>query len=111
PYIPGKPMSELEREYGIRDAIKLASNENPLGPSPAAVAAMKTALPEVGLYPDGGGFELRGALARHLGCRPEQITLGNGSNDVLVLLAETFLTPESEAVYSRYAFVVYALAV
>lgn len=111
PYIPGKPMAELEREYGIRDAIKLASNENPLGPSAAAIRAMEEVLANVGLYPDGGGFELRAALAGHLGCRPEQITLGNGSNDVLVLLAETFLTPESEAVYSQFAFVVYALAV
>ena len=111
PYLPGKPLEELEREYGIRGAIKLASNENPLGPSPRAVEAIRSALAEVSLYPDGSGFRLRQALSRRLRVDAGQITLGNGSNDVLVLLAEAFLSPAAEAVLSEYAFIVYPLAV
>ncbi len=111
PYIPGKPLEELEREYGVRDAIKLASNENPLGPPPGAVAAIRRAVDQIHCYPDGGGFRLRNALARRLGVAPEQIVLGNGSNDVLVLIAEAFLSPRTEAIYSEYAFLVYKLAV
>jgi histidinol-phosphate aminotransferase len=111
PYIPGKPLEELEREYGISDSIKLASNENPLGPGPKAIAAMQKAVTEIGWYPDGGGFALKQALAKKYGCELDCITLGNGSNDVLVMLAETFLTPQSEAVYSQYAFAVYPIAV
>ena len=111
PYIPGKPLEELEREYGIRDSIKLASNENPLGPGPRAIAAMQKAAQEIGLYPDGGGFVLKQALAQKYGCALDCITLGNGSNDVLVMLAEAFLTPQSEAVYSQHAFAVYPIAV
>jgi histidinol-phosphate aminotransferase len=111
PYIPGKPLEELEREYGIRDSIKLASNENPFGPGPRALEAMAAAAREVGLYPDGSGFSLKQALARKHGCAMECITLGNGSNDVLVMIAEAFLTPHSEAVYSQYGFAVYPIAV
>lgn len=111
PYQPGKPISELEREYGVRNIIKLASNENPLGPSPLALDAIAAALSDLALYPDGSGFELRQALAARHDIGPECITLGNGSNDVLVLLAEAFLTPDHEAVYSEYAFAVYPLAV
>jgi histidinol-phosphate aminotransferase len=111
PYVPGKPLSELEREFGIRDAVKLASNENPLGPPASSLAAIRAALPEIGLYPDGGAFELKQALATRLAVAPAQITVGNGSNEVLTLIAEAFLTPAVEAVYSRHAFVVYALCV
>ncbi len=111
PYVPGKPIEELEREYGISDSIKLASNENPFGPSPHALAALGQAATQLGLYPDGNGFALKQALARKHGCALESITLGNGSNDVLVMLAEAFLTPSSEAVYSEYAFAVYAIVV
>ena len=111
PYVPGKPLDELEREYGIRDSIKLASNENPLGPGPLAQQAIAEAARTIGLYPDGGGFALKQALAKKHGCAPECITLGNGSNDVLVLIAEAFLTPDSEAVYSQYGFAVYPIAV
>jgi histidinol-phosphate aminotransferase len=111
PYVPGKPLTELEREYGIADSVKLASNENPLGPSPQAVAAATAALAGVRLYPDGNGHELRQALARFHRVAPECITLGNGSNDVLVMLAEAFLTPAVEAVYSEYCFAVYPLVV
>jgi histidinol-phosphate aminotransferase len=111
PYVPGKPLEELEREYGISDSIKLASNENPLGPGALARAAMDRAASEIGLYPDGNGFALKQALARKHDCSLDSITLGNGSNDVLVMLAEAFLTTESEAVYSQYAFAVYPIVI
>jgi len=111
PYQPGKPISELEREYGVSDIIKLASNENPLGPSPKAVAALKAALDEVHLYPDGGGFDLKQKLSGRLGVDPGWITLGNGSNDVLDLICRAFLTPADEAVYSQYTFGVYPISV
>ena len=85
PYLPGKPIAELERELGIRDSIKLASNENPLGPGRLAREAAVGALGELGRYPDGGGFALRAALAQRHGVEADAITLGNGSNDVLDL--------------------------
>lgn len=111
PYVPGKPMAELEREYGIRDALKLASNENPLGPPEQSLAAIRASLAGLARYPDGAAFELKAGLAVHLGTAPECLTVGNGSNEVLSLVAETFLSPADEAVYSQYAFVVYGLAV
>jgi len=111
PYVPGKPLDELEREYGISDAVKLASNENPLGPAPAVHAAVEAALSELHRYPDGSGFYLKQKLAQKLGVQSQQLTLGNGSNDVLVLLAEAMLTAETSAVFSEYAFLVYPLAV
>ncbi len=111
PYVPGKPIEELERELGIRDIIKLASNENPFGPSPRALAAMHATLADAWLYPDGSGHALKHRLAAKLGVTVQQITLGNGSNDLLVLLAEAFLKPGLEAVYSQYAFAVYPIAV
>ncbi len=111
PYVPGKPPEQLERELGIRDSIKLASNENPLGPGKGALAALSSAIGGVGMYPDGSGHVLRARIAAKHGLRIEQVTLGNGSNDILVLLAETFLTPEFEAVYAQYAFAVYPIAV
>jgi len=114
PYVPGKPVSELERELGIRDSIKLASNENPLGPGPkarmAVAAAMAEAIENLGRYPDGGGFALRRALAERHGLDPAAITLGNGSNDVLDLVARTFLQPGTESVFSEHAFAVYPIA-
>jgi histidinol-phosphate aminotransferase len=111
PYQPGKPIAELEREYGVTDIIKLASNENPLGPSPRALAAIAAVAGELARYPDANGFELKRALAARHGVAAAQVTLGNGSNEVLVLLAESVLGPGLEAIYSRYAFAVYALAV
>jgi histidinol-phosphate aminotransferase len=111
PYLPGKPIEELQRELGLTDIIKLASNENPFGPSPRALASMQAALADTWLYPDGSGHALKQKLSAHLGVGPAQITLGNGSNDVLVLLAEAFLKPGLEAVYSQYAFAVYPIAV
>jgi histidinol-phosphate aminotransferase len=111
PYVPGKPIAELERELGIHDIIKLASNENPWGPSPQVLEAMRRALGEVWLYPDGSCHELKHALAGELAVPPECLTLGNGSNELLLLLAEAFLTPHTSAVYSQYAFAIYALVV
>jgi histidinol-phosphate aminotransferase len=111
PYQPGKPVSELERELGISNIIKLASNENPLGPSPRAIEAVRRELTEATRYPDASGFGLKAALAARHGVEPECITLGNGSNDVLVLMAEAFLHESQEAVYSQYAFAVYPIAV
>ncbi|MCA1805758.1 MAG: histidinol-phosphate transaminase, partial [Xanthomonadaceae bacterium] len=109
PYQPGKPLSELEREYGVRDAVKLASNENPLGPSPKALAAARAALADMARYPDGNSFELKQALARRHGVSTAAITLGNGSNDVLELIARGFLGPALAAVYSEHAFAVYPI--
>lgn len=111
PYIPGKPNDELEREYGITDSIKLASNENPLGPPAAALEAIRGELEGVALYPDGSGFHLKNSLASALGIGVDCITLGNGSNELLVLLAETFLDPDVEAIYDQYSFAIYRLAV
>jgi len=110
PYVPGKPVSELERELGIRDSVKLASNENPLGPGAKAREAIAAMLGELGRYPDGGGFELRRALADFHGVSPTAITVGNGSNDVLDLIARTFLHPGMESVFSEYSFAVYPIA-
>ncbi|MGA8261696.1 MAG: histidinol-phosphate transaminase [Arenicellales bacterium] len=109
PYQPGKPIEELERELGVRNAVKLASNENPAGPSERAMAALREAERSVRLYPDANGFALKKALGEHLGVSPNRITLGNGSNDVLDLLARVFVTPGDEVVFSEYAFLVYAL--
>ena len=111
PYVPGKPPEQLERELGISGSIKLASNENPLGPGPHARAALAASIAGVGMYPDGSGHVLRARLAEKHKVSIRQVTLGNGSNDVLVMLAETFLTPECEAVYSKYGFAVYSIAV
>src|SRR4051812_1433150 len=113
PYQPGKPISELAREMGLEESsiIKLASNENPLGVSPRAKEAILRVLPELALYPDGNGFELKQALQRRYGVALERIVLGNGSNDVLDLAARAFLTPADEAVFSQHAFAVYPLAV
>ncbi len=110
PYQPGKPIEELQREYGLREAIKLASNENPGGPSPRALEAVRRAAVDVTRYPDGNGFGLKRALGAHLGVDASQITLGNGSNDVLELVARTFAAPGEEIVFSEHAFAVYPLA-
>jgi len=109
PYAPGKPLSELEREYGISNAVKLASNENPLGPSKAVLEALQGGFDELARYPDGNGFELKAVLSRRHGVSPDQITLGNGSNDVLELVARAFLSPQSSAVFSAHAFAVYPI--
>jgi histidinol-phosphate aminotransferase len=110
-YVPGKPIPELEREYGVHDIVKLASNENPWGMSPVALAAVTAALPDLWLYPDGGAHALKGALARHLGVPRDWLTVGNGSNDLLMLLAEAFLTSEHSGLYSQYGFAIYPIVV
>jgi len=109
PYAPGKPLSELEREYGISQAIKLASNENPLGPGAAVLEALQREFTGLARYPDGNGFGLKAALSSHLDIDPAWITLGNGSNDVLELVARAFLSAQSSAVFSAHAFAVYPL--
>lgn len=112
PYQPGKPISELAREMGLEQSsiIKLASNENPLGVSPAARKAIEASTQQLARYPDGNGFELKRALAGRYRVDPEQIVLGNGSNDVLELVARCFLGRGTSAVVSQHAFVVYHLA-
>ncbi len=111
PYPPGKPIEELEREYGISDSIKLASNENPLGPSPRALAAIQEALSQLHRYPDGSCYYLKRALARKLGVSPDAIVFGNGSNELIELAVRTFLRQGDEAVMADQAFVIYRLVV
>ena len=111
PYVPGKPIEEVEREFGIANSIKLASNENPLGPSPKALAAIRERLAELHLYPDGDCFYLKNSLAKKLGVAPEQLIFGNGSNELIELAVRTFMRPGDEAVMARQAFIVYPLVV
>ncbi|MCU1716532.1 histidinol-phosphate transaminase [Pseudomonas sp. 5P_3.1_Bac2] len=112
PYVPGKPVDELARELDLDPAtiIKLASNENPLGPSPKVLEAIRAELAELTRYPDGNGFELKSRLATRCGVEVNQVTLGNGSNDVLDLVARAYLAPGLNAVFSQYAFAVYPIA-
>jgi len=112
PYQPGKPISELARELGLAEAdiVKLASNENPLGPSPLALAAAQDALHDLALYPDGAGFALKAKLSEKFGVAANQIVLSNGSNDVLDMAARAFLSPGTSSVHSEHAFAVYPIA-
>ena len=112
-YQPGKPTSELARELNLDEAsiVKLASNENPLGASPAAIAAVEKVLRGIANYPDGSGYEFKSALIKKYGVAREQIVLGNGSNDVLELAGRAFLTAQDSAVFSQHAFAVYPLTV
>jgi histidinol-phosphate aminotransferase len=109
PYPPGMPIEELERSLGIHDSIKLASNENPLGPSPRAVAAIGAALANLHRYPDGSAFYLSRRLGERHGVSPEEILVGNGSNELIELVARTFLRPRDEVVMADQAFVVYRM--
>ncbi|WP_428354678.1 histidinol-phosphate transaminase [Methyloprofundus sp.] len=109
PYQPGKPISDLERELGLSHIVKLASNENPLGPSEKVKQAIQASFTDLSRYPDGNGFALKAALAEKWGVDSSQITLGNGSNEILELLARAFLTTEHEVVFSQHAFAVYPL--
>ncbi|MEM7098147.1 MAG: histidinol-phosphate transaminase [Pseudomonadota bacterium] len=111
PYKTGKPIDELTRELGITDIVKLASNENPRGPGPEVQAAVAKEAAGLSRYPDGSGYYLRAALVEHLGVDGDQITLGNGSNDVLDLIARVTVEPGYEAIISEHSFVVYRLAV
>jgi len=109
PYKAGKPIEELERELGISNIIKLASNENPLGIGEKARVAIQNAIADLALYPDGSGFNLKNVLAKKYAVTSEQITLGNGSNEILELVARAFLTPENEVIFSQHAFAVYPI--
>ncbi|MBE0438850.1 MAG: histidinol-phosphate transaminase [Gammaproteobacteria bacterium] len=109
PYVPGKPIEELERQYGVTNIVKLASNENPLGPSPRVLEAIQQASKSLSLYPDGNGFSLKSALAEKYELELNQITLGNGSNDVLEIIARTFVSADDEVLYSQYTFAVYPI--
>ena len=109
PYKAGKPIEELERELGLTNIVKLASNENPLGMGQKARAAIEAAISDLTLYPDGSGFHLKQALAEKFSVQADQITLGNGSNELLELVARAFLTPECEVIFSQHAFAVYPI--
>ena len=118
PYQGGKPIEEVERELGITDVIKLASNENPLGPAPMAISAIKKSAAKVNLYPDGNSYYLKNDLAEHLNVgdraptlqvSPENLIIGNGSNEILQVLGDTFISPNDETIYSEHSFVVYML--
>ncbi|MBI5410222.1 MAG: histidinol-phosphate transaminase [Nitrospirae bacterium] len=108
PYVPGKPLEELERELGIKGSIKLASNENPLGPSPLAIQALRKGLKDLNRYPDGSCHYLRQALSEKLRVSPDEIIFGNGSNEIIELAVRTFLAPGDEALMAHPSFVVYS---
>jgi len=111
PYPPGKPIEELEREYGILGSIKLASNENPLGPSPRALTALMAALNNLHRYPDGDCFYLKNAVAKKLGISPDALIFGNGSNEIIELAVRTFMQRGDEAVMADQAFAIYRIVV
>ncbi|HDH58291.1 MAG TPA: histidinol-phosphate transaminase [Bacteroidetes bacterium] len=110
PYVPGKPISEVAREYGVDDIVKLASNENPLGPSPLAMEALKEAISSLNLYPDAGSFSLRGKLSRLHDYPADGIILGNGSAEIVELICEAFLEPGRQAITGPQAFFKYRIA-
>jgi histidinol-phosphate aminotransferase len=111
PYVPGKPMEELERELGIQNSIKLASNENPLGPSPEALKAIQKSFSDINRYPDGAGYYLKKALSRALSVSEDELILGNGSNELLDIAVRTYMKEGDEAVMASPSFVVYAISV
>ncbi len=108
PYPPGKPIDELEREYGIKNSIKLASNENDLGPSPRAIKRLEGCLENLFRYPDGSGYYLKEALSQKFSCKPENIVLGNGSNELIDFLCRVFIRPGRNAISSKPSFLVYS---
>jgi histidinol-phosphate aminotransferase len=111
PYVAGKPLEELEREYGITDAIKLASNENPLGPSPLAVNAIQQAIEKLNRYPNGGCFDLCDRISKRFGVAKESIIFGNGSDDIIAMLARVLLQPGDEAVLPLPSFLFYDIMI
>lgn len=111
PYQPGKPISEVQRELGLKRVIKLASNENHLGPAPSALKAMREALEETHLYPDGSGYELKQALSEFFSFKPEEIILGNGSNEIVEQVCESFINNGDRAVTGWPAFIKYRIAI
>jgi histidinol-phosphate aminotransferase len=110
PYVPGKPLEALEREYGISDSVKLASNENPLGPSPMAVAAIRQSLSTLHRYPDGAGHRLKQKIAEANGISPENVVIGNGSDDIIALLVRALIRPGDRVMVPRPSFLMYAIA-
>ncbi len=110
-YLPGRPIEEVEREFGLvaGSIIKVASNENPLGPSPRAIAAMRQAILGVNLYPDGNAFYLKQKLAAKLGVEPAHLVLGNGSNEIIEFVAHALLGPDTNVVVSQYCFAIYPI--
>ncbi len=111
PYVPGKPVEELERELGITDSVKLASNENPAGPSPLAIKALRSNLADLNRYPDGSCYYLRNALSDKLRVNPDDLIFGNGSNEIIELAVRTFVSPGDEAIMAHPSFVVYSTIV
>lgn len=107
PYVPGKPIDEVKRELGLDDIIKMASNENPLGPCPKAVEAIKQVLDQLNIYPDSNCFQLKEKLARKLHINDEQIIIGNGSDEILMLIASAFVTPADEIIFCQPSFAEY----
>ncbi|WP_217909516.1 histidinol-phosphate transaminase [Desulfosediminicola flagellatus] len=107
PYPPGKPLDELEREYGVKNSIKLASNENPWGPSPKAIAAIQDALGSLNRYPDGSSYYLTQAIAKHFGMSAQEIVLGSGSNEVIEFLVKAFVGVDDEVITSHPSFLMY----
>lgn len=110
PYVPGKPIEEVKRELGLEEVIKLASNENPLGPSPQAIDQMKEAITRVNIYPDGNVYNLKKSLSTKLGVSTDQLIFGNGSDELLVLLAQAFITGQDEVVMAETTFSEYEFA-
>ncbi|GIR19636.1 MAG: histidinol-phosphate aminotransferase 2 [Gammaproteobacteria bacterium] len=111
PYEPGKPIEDLERELGIKNAVKLASNENPVGPSPKIIDSIEKIVKETHRYPDGNATRLKAKISRKFNILENQVTVGNGSNDIIEFVARSFLGPNESAVYSEHAFAVYPLVV
>lgn len=111
PYVPGKPVKELERELGIGNSVKLASNENPVGPSPAAIEAIGKALSDINRYPDGSGYYLKKALSEKLSVSEDELILGNGSNELIDIAVHTFMKDGDEAIMATPSFVVYSMGV
>lgn len=110
PYVPGKPLEELEREYGLRDSIKLASNENPLGPSSKALEAIRQGLASLHRYPDGAGHDLVQKIARVNGVAPENVVIGNGSDDIIAMLVQAFIRPGNRVIVPLPSFLMYDIA-
>lgn len=110
PYVPGKPVEEVQRELNIEEVIKLASNENPLGPSPKGMEALKASLEKIYMYPDGSAFKLKNSLAEKLGLEPANILVGNGSDESIKLVAEAYLNPGEEVIVPKPSFSEYEFA-
>jgi len=109
PYKPGKPIEELQREYGLEKIIKLASNENPFGASPKAIEAIRNTAETVGRYPDGAGYYLKNKISQFISVPPEEIILGSGSSEILSMMLETFVKEGEEVIYPHPSFLIYKI--